>query len=371
MINTAEVHRALDEAQLDALIAVSPENTLYFSGVFIRTQISIRERLAIVVIPREGQETFIVCNIEESLARTQGWLRDVRVYTEFAESPIERLAAVLSEKKLAGGRLGVEERYLSVGYYREIEQRLGSATLIGADRLFTRIRNIKTQAQVDLFTDIFRRTEQAVRQAWSASRVGESEKTVAERMGQEMVKLGADHVRHMTLAAGENTLHPHARPGDRPLRLGDLVLTDCGGVFGGYATDIARMGVAGDPSRVHIDAYRALYDAQRATIRMMKPGVTFAEVFHFCKSAFAERGHVLHNPHVGHSLSLLGGHEEPLIQPFADEPLRPGMLICVEPSLDLDPPTRLHLEDLVLITERGSEILSWWDAKDLFVFGGS
>jgi Xaa-Pro aminopeptidase len=131
------------------------------------------------------------------------------------------------------------------------------------------------------------------------------------------------------------------------------------------------MGVAGDPSQIQVDAYRALYDAQRETIRMMKPGVTFAEVFHFCKNAFAERGQVLHNPHVGHSLSLLGGHEEPLIQPFAEEPLRPGMLICVEPSLDLAPRTRLHLEDLVLITGRGSEILSWWDARELFVFGDS
>lgn len=368
MINGAEVRRALDEARLDALIAVSPENTFYFSGVFIRTQVSIRERLALVVVPRHGEETFIVCNIEESLARSQGWLPDVRIYTEFVESPIARLADVLHEKGLADGRVGVEERYLSVGYYREVEKRLPRATLVGADGSFNRIRNIKTQAQIDLFTDAFRRTEMAVRSAWTASRAGDSEKVVAERMTQEMVKLGADGPRHMTLAAAENTLHPHARPSDRPLRPGDLILTDCGGVFGGYATDIARMGVVGNPTPAQVDAYRALYDAQRETIAMMKPGVTFAEVYNFCKAAFARRGHVLPNPHVGHSLSILGGHEDPLIQPFAHEQMQPGMLICVEPSLAFDPQTRLHLEDLVLITDHGPKILSWWDAQDLFVF---
>ncbi|MGQ0551295.1 MAG: M24 family metallopeptidase [Armatimonadota bacterium] len=368
MVNHDEVRRALDESRMDALIAVSPENTFYFSGVLIRTQISIRERLALVVVPRQGEETFIVCNIEESLARSQGWLRDVRTYVEFAQSPLEILAQVLRERGLAEGRLGVEDRYLSAAYYRELQQQLPEADLVAADQLFSDIRNIKTPAQVELFTSAFQRTEQAVWNAWTASKPGESEKIVAERMVQEMVKAGADGPRHMTLAVGENTIHPHARPSDRALRPGDLVLTDCGAVFGGYSSDIARMGVVGKPTRAQASGYKALYDAQRETIAMMKPGVTFAQAYTACKEAFARRGHVLHNPHVGHNLSLLGGHEHPLLHPFAREPMRPGMLICVEPSLDMDAHTRMHFEDLVLITEGDPKILCWWDAKELLVF---
>lgn len=200
MVNHDEVRKALDESRLDALIAVSPENTFYFSGVFIRTQVSIRERLALVVVPRQREETFIVCNIEESLARSQGWLRDVRTYVEFAQSPLEVLAQVLRERGLAEGRLGVEERYLSAAYYRGLQQQLPQADLVAADRLFTDIRNIKTPAQVELFTSAFQWTEQAVWNAWTASKPGESEKIVAERMVQEMVKAGADGPRHMTLA---------------------------------------------------------------------------------------------------------------------------------------------------------------------------
>jgi Xaa-Pro dipeptidase len=368
MVNRQEVQRVMGETGLDALIAVSPENTFYFSGVFIRTQISIRERLAIVVIPREGDETFVVCNIEESLARAQGWLTDIRAYVEFAQTPIEVLARVLQERGLDKGRLGIEARYLSLGYYQEMEQRLSGARMVPADRLFTHIRNIKTPVQIELLTDAFQRTEQAVWNAWSASKPGESEKVVADRMVQEMVKLGADGPRHMTLAAGENTIHPHARPSGRPLQAGDLVLTDCGGIFGGYCSDIARMGVVGVPGKVQRDAYHTLYEAHRETVAKMEPGVTFAQLYEHCKQAFVRRGQVLSNPHVGHNLSLLGGHEEPLIQPLEHEPMRPGMLICVEPSLHVDAQTRLHLEDLVLITDRGSRILRWWDAKDLFVF---
>lgn len=368
MVNHDEVRRAFEESHLDALIAVSPENTFYFSGVFVRTQISIRERLALVIVPRQGEETFIVCNIEESLARSQGWLPDVRAYVEYAQSPLELLADVLRERGLAGGRLGFEERFLSAAYYRELQARLPQATLVVADPFFIRIRNIKTPAQIELFTSAFQRTEQAVWNAWTASKPGESEKVVAERMVQEMIKTGADGPRHMTLAVGENTIHPHARPSDRALRSGDLVLTDCGAVFGGYCSDIARMGVVGKPSRAQVDAYKALYDTQRETIAMMKPGVTFSQAFTFCKEAFARRGYVMLNPQIGHNLSLLGGHEDPLLHPFAHEPIRPGMLVCVEPSLEMGPHTRLHFEDLVLITEKDPKILCWWDAKELLVF---
>lgn len=370
MVNRAEAERCMDEAGLDALLAVSPENTFYFSGVFIRTQVSIRERLAFVIVPRKGEETFLVCNIEESLARTQGWIPDVRTYVEFAESPIDALARVLKDRGLDAARLGIEARYLSLGYAEEMAQRLLQARRVPADRFFNRIRNIKTAAQVALLTDAFQRTEQAVKEAWAASKAGETEKIVAERMVQEMVRHGADGQRHMTLAAGENTNHPHARPSDRPLRRGDIVMTDCGAMFGGYGSDIARVGAVGTPSAAQRDAYRILYEVHRDTIARIRPGVTFAALYEHCREGFARRGYKLPNPHVGHNLSILGGHEEPLLHPYAQEPVRAGMLLCIEPSLQMAPDARMHFEDLVLVKEDGPQILCWWDARELEVIAG-
>jgi Xaa-Pro aminopeptidase len=172
----------------------------------------------------------------------------------------------------------------------------------------------------------------------------------------------------MTFAAGENTNHPHARPSDRPLRRGDVIMTDCGGVFNGYGSDIARVGVVGSPSAAERDAYRVLYDVHRETIAQIVPGITFAALYRYCQDAFSRRGYRLPNPHVGHNLSILGGHEEPLIQPYEQETVRTGMLLCIEPSLQMAPDARMHLEDLVLVTEGGPRILCWWDATELFVF---
>ena len=100
-VNAARLEKKMAETGVDATIAVSPENTYYLSGVFIRTQISVRDRLALVVWPQSGEPTYIVCNIEESLARAQSPIKDIRTYVEFAESPVTTLAQVLRDKGLA------------------------------------------------------------------------------------------------------------------------------------------------------------------------------------------------------------------------------------------------------------------------------
>src|SRR5450756_645046 len=107
-------------ANLDALVAVSPENVLYSSGTNIMTQRLIPDRLALVAWGRDETETFVVCTIEEAQARAESWIADIRGYVEFAESPIAVLAAVLKERGFARGRIGIQMRYLVANFYREL-----------------------------------------------------------------------------------------------------------------------------------------------------------------------------------------------------------------------------------------------------------
>lgn len=85
---------------MDVLVAISPENVLYSTGAYIITQRSLRDRLEISIIPQDGEAAFVVCGIEESLAREESWIEDLRPYVEFKESPIKFLADVLIEKGL-------------------------------------------------------------------------------------------------------------------------------------------------------------------------------------------------------------------------------------------------------------------------------
>src|SRR5687768_14726406 len=99
-VNWPIVYEGMDAAGLDALVAFSPEGSLYISGSFSPELHFVRDRFGMVVVPREGDPTYIVCNIDEPLARSASWLVDIRTYVEHATSPIDALGAVLEERGL-------------------------------------------------------------------------------------------------------------------------------------------------------------------------------------------------------------------------------------------------------------------------------
>jgi Xaa-Pro aminopeptidase len=361
LINTDRLRRELEEAALDAIVAVSPENTYYLSGAYIRTQVTIRDRLALVLWPRTGRPTFIVCSIEQSLVERESWMGDVRTYAEFARSPVNLLIEVLRERGLEGARIGIERRFLTAEYHDELVQGF-PADYRPADHLLERVRAVKTPGEVQRIRDAFRETEAAIRAAWADSRAGDSEKVIAARMVDEITRRGADGIRHITLASGENTIHAHRRPGERRLREGDLLLTDFGGNWAGFNSDMARMGVCGEAVGQWAEEFGRYREAYVDTLKFLARGVTAAAVFEHCAEAFRARGIELTAPHIGHSLSRGGGHENPILHPFNEQRLEAGMLIALEPTFQPNHERRYHLEDLVLIKEDGLEVLTDWES---------
>ncbi len=366
-INHARLTRQMAERQLDAVIAAAPENTYYLSGVFIRTQVSIRDRLAIVLWPHDGLPAFVVCNIEETLARHKGTIPDVRIYVEFAESPISQLVRLVHERGLDDKRLGYETRFFTQHYFEELRTALPKATFVPADDLLESVRSVKTSVEIDGIVSAFHRTEDAIRDAWGRAAAGDSEKDVADRMLYSILERGADSQRHMTLAGGPNTVYAHFPPGDRRLRSGDTVLTDFGGHFYGYSSDMARMGIVGKPSQQQADEYRRYSEIYVRLLHYIKPGITAANVYAYCKQEFEAAGMTLSSPHVGHSLTRMGGHEDPILHPRCDRVLEPDMLLAVEPSYRPRPDQRYHIEDLVRVTATGAEILTDWRSTEQMI----
>lgn len=366
-INHARLILQMSERHLDAVIAAAPENTYYLSGVFIRTQVSIRDRLAVVLWPHHGASAFVVCNIEETLARHKGTIGDVRTYVEFAESPISALVRVVHERGLEDKRLGYETRFLTQHYFEELRAALPKATFVPADDLFESVRSVKTGVEIDAIVSAFRRTEDAIREAWGRATVGDSEKDVADRMLYAILERGADSQRHMTLAGGPNTVYAHFPPGDRRLLAGDTVLTDFGGHYYGYSSDMARMGIVGKPSQQQMDEYRRYREIYVRLLHFIKPGITAANVYAYCRQEFEAAGMTLSSPHVGHSLTRMGGHEDPILHPRCDRVLEPDMLLAIEPSFRPRPDQRYHIEDLVRVTATGAEILTDWRSTEQMI----
>jgi Xaa-Pro aminopeptidase len=368
LINHQKLWEGMDQAGLDVLVASLPKNTFYLSGCFNQAQaVGISPRLHLVVWPREGPETYIVCNVDEPLSRLVGWIEDVRSYVRFVTSPIEVLVEVLAEKGLSRGRVGIEVKHLPIVHYRELVQRLPGATLVPADAILGRARAIKTPAEIERLQKAAVLTEEAVYTAWKRSHPWDTERDVYKRMIEELKKRGSDHRLDISIGAGENTLIVHHKASFKRLEPGDLLLADNVGFWDHFWSDIARMGVVGGPSQRQRELYRMLWEVQRATIARMRPGVEVRELYNFPHEIYTKRGVDFILPHLGHSMPQTRGHEDPKIQPFEATPLEPNMLLAVEHRIGVGS-EHYHLEDLVLVTESGTRLLSnWWNTEELFV----
>lgn len=367
LMNVEGFQRALEQSGFDAVVAVSQPNVFYTSGAFITTQKSIPGRLALTVLPKEGSDVLLVCNIEESLARNESWIEQVRSYVEFAQSPIFLLADVLKEKGLAAGRIGVEKKYLTAAFYDELVEALPQTRFEACDWLFDEVRSIKTKGEIERYKQAGLATERAIAEAFREAKAGQTEKDLRHSILDKLARLGSSGLDFAILAAGDQSWHGHPPARDRELQPGDLIRVDVGAAFDGYGSDVARMAVVGKASELQREMYAKHRQVQRKAIEYMQPGVRACDVFQHCVQTYAELGIECPGPHVGHGFGL-GGHEVPMLQPYNTQKLRANMLICIEPVVMLKGIGGFQLEDLVLVTEEGAEILTTYaDTQELFV----
>lgn len=357
------IERAIEELKVDAVVATSPEATWYISEAFIDTQKSIPERIAAVVWVPGEDPTYVVCNLEEIQARSETWIKDIRVYFEFRTSPVEVIVDVLRERRLTGRRIGLEFNHLTLQYYQQLASAF-EAQFVPAEKALAKARMVKTSAEIAILREAAQKTEQSIWEALLAARPGMTEVEVNLKQQTALLAKGFPVVAFNVLAAGKNTCLTHAVPGSYKMKSGDVLRTDFGGVYRGYMSDLARTVVVGKASQKQRDIYKFLYEVHETLIAMMRPGVAVSELYNTCKRLYEKHGAWFERPHIGHSLGI-GLHEYPMINPYTHEELQPGMTMAIEPNYMVPGVEKYHLEDLVLITEQGPEVLSRTRAFDV------
>ncbi len=349
------INTSLADSPFDVVVAVSPENTRYSAGVWIATQQTLRDRLALVVWPKSGQPTLIVCNIEADYCRSESWIPDIRAYAEHLQSPIDVLAQVLKEKGLDRVRVGMETGYLSARYWSELVQALPRASFGPAEPVFDQARMIKGAEEIKRLADASLATEQALLSTYLCVRPGETERSLARRLTSNLLLVGADSVPFLHIPAGPNTGFPHPPATDYQVKEGDLVKTDFGGSFDGYVSDRARTMVVGKPTPDQESMYQRLVEVHAETIRAVKPGVAASEIHRIARAGYQRLKIPLDPPHAGHSLGL-SVHEPPMLSPAFSMELAPGMVLAIETRVRIPGKYGMHIEDLVEITEDGHRV---------------
>lgn len=257
-------------------------------------------------------------------------------------------------------RLAVESDRLSHSAWTRLASDLrGSARLKALDGAVEQLRAVKEPGEIELIRESVHLCAKAYERALRKVKPQTTELEVAAELDFQMRKLGADGPSFETIvAAGEHSALPHARPRPLPVGRNRLLLIDMGASLKGYASDMTRVVHLGRPGRRARLLHQAVLEAQLAGVAAVRPGVRCSEVDAAARRALRLHGLDKHFQHsTGHGLGL-EIHESPRLGRKVDSRLEAGMVVTIEPGAYLPGFGGVRIEDTVLVTESGAEILT-------------
>jgi Xaa-Pro aminopeptidase len=396
---------AMRERGIDALLLLTPENVFYCTGFSSMLFDLYRKPLmSAVLVPAEPilDVALLVNDRDVPRARTMTGLERVYGFAVFmgpgdalpeqtraavdltvrATRPEQydrreitgRIAQMLDEQRLGRARVGLELSYLDVEGFALLKEACPNTTFVDATVLMYDLRAVKYAAEIDALRKACVLTEAGIKAAagsvsrgarvssvteafhtgvWSAAREQDLEGPVRVVLGQpDIFGPGAsEHPRH--IAAPSST-----------------VKFDVQVAYRKYHSDVGRTFVLGGPTASQTRVYSSLLDAQSRACEAMRPGARISDVFAAATAPLWAAGFThYHRGHCGHSVGLDPCIEEPpFLSPVEQRRLEPGMVFAVERAFVLPEVGGFHIEDMVLITESGAEILSTLP-RDLGVLG--
>ncbi len=260
------------------------------------------------------------------------------------------LAGTGREKTLAA------ENTLSIGTYDVLRKNL-PVRLIHRKDMVENLRRTKDAGEIAMICRAAEIAAAAFKQIIAKIRPGLCESELAAMLDYNILKLGAANAFKTIVAFGANASMPHYQPKNAKLRANDTILIDFGASCGGYCCDITRSFCFGRPSRQYGLAHRAVVQAQHAVIQRIKPGVNAIELDVLAKKIIKKAGFKPYGHGLGHGTGL-EVHEKPVVSSLSKDVLQAGDIITVEPGVYIAGKFGIRIEDDVLVTDAGCEILT-------------
>ena len=285
--------------------------------------------------------------------------RQVSCRVRIARGPLlDRV--VLRAAKLRLRRLGFESAHLRYDQHALLAERLPAALKFRpCARFVENFRMLKSEAEIDLIRKSVLTNSAALERALENFHPGMHETAFAAEIDYRARQLDAEAPAFETIvASGARAALPHARPEPVPMANPGVVLVDMGALQAGYCSDMTRMFHLGPvPPRV-ASAYQATLDAQLAAIAAVRPGATAGDVDRAARKVLKSAGMAAHFVHsTGHGLGL-EIHEAPRIGANDRTVLQEGMAITIEPGVYFENEFGIRIEDTVVVTPSGCEILT-------------
>ncbi|MDQ6816582.1 MAG: Xaa-Pro peptidase family protein [Actinomycetota bacterium] len=257
-------------------------------------------------------------------------------------------------------RLGYEDAHISVWDYRRLRERLPERVeLVAVHGLVEGLRRVKGSGELARIKAATVLADEAFQALLEGPLAGVTEHQVAVRLDHAMRERGATGSSFPTIvAAGANGARPHARPRDVEIGRGDLVVIDWGAELDGYFSDCTRTIAAGDPGEDALAAYDLVLRAQLTGLQAVRAGAGGREVDGTARAVIEAGGQGERFGHgLGHGVGL-EVHEPPRLSQSSEDVLASGNVVTVEPGVYAPGQFGVRIEDLVVVTEDGCEILT-------------
>jgi Xaa-Pro aminopeptidase len=293
--------------------------------------------------------------------------RYVEQAAEQVEKSFERVRApqdlldALAELLPQGGiRLGFDDAHVSVKEHVRLAELLGAdVSLVPAGGLVERLRRVKDPTEIERIAAAAKLADEALEGLLADGLIGRTERELAISLEHRMRSLGAEGPGFPSIiAAGPHGALPHASPRDVAVKRGELVVIDWGAQVDGYCSDCTRTVAAGEPDDRARGLYQLVLEAQLAGLGAVRAGADGRETDGVARAVMEAAGEGEHFGHgLGHGVGL-DIHEAPRLSQRSEDTLEAGNIVTVEPGVYLPGELGIRIEDLVVVEEDGSRVLT-------------
>ena len=277
------------------------------------------------------------------------------------ESSMDKLVQFMKACDLANKKVGVELDYFPVPYYKSLTEKFPEAEFVDISDLFVYARSVKQPDEIEMFRNLCRIADHGFTEVSKIAKSGVAERELAQCFREDVIKSGFCAPSAWSMFSTGPSSARLTLPGDGVVKDGDVVKFDAGvnAEFDFYTTDTSRAWIIGNGDPALLKLKDRLYEGQRRMIAAAKPGLPINELYHTAYDYVKEMFPCYRRGHQGHSISMgPATAETPYINASETRPLEAGMILAMEVPCYIDGVNGFNIEDMVLITEDGCEVLT-------------